>query len=178
MELKRHLAASHHKHVHRATISRTLRRRGFAQKQVCPIYPCTKLNSGAYFNLQIQRPAREQDEEDRARFQMIVGEHYSPELLVFGDETHLNRFVTRRRFGWAPIGLRARRRDFFVRGKRCVFFLSRFLCNADVYQSFDPTGNLSGWCTSPGGSAQVVHCRHISAVCRRLARPHEPLSAA
>lgn len=54
---------------------------------------------------------------------MIIGEHYSPELLVFADETHLNRFVTRRRFGWARIGLRARRRDFFVRGKRFVIHL-------------------------------------------------------
>lgn len=47
---------------------------------------------------------------------MIIGAHYTPEQLVFADESHFNRITLRRNYAWAPIGQRARRRDFFIRG--------------------------------------------------------------
>ncbi|OJT10703.1 hypothetical protein TRAPUB_12796 [Trametes pubescens] len=81
------------------TIWRTLKRRGFSRKMVT-------------------RPAVERNERDRMAYKMLIGEHFQPHHLVFADETHFNRITLRRRFGWAPLGHRARRRDFFVRGKR------------------------------------------------------------
>ncbi len=71
-------------------------------------------------NCQITRPAIE-NEEDRTAYKIIVGEHYRPHQLVFADETHFNRLMLRRRWGWAPIGERARRRDVFIRGTRYAF---------------------------------------------------------
>ena len=49
---------------------------------------------------------------------MLVGEHFMQEQLVFADESHFNRLTLRRNYAWAPWGDRARRWDFFVRGKR------------------------------------------------------------
>ena len=66
----------------------------------------------------ITRPARERDEEQRAQFQADIGENYPPETLVFLDESACNRMTGRRSMGWAPIGKRARRHDYFVRGQR------------------------------------------------------------
>lgn len=66
------------------------------------------------------RPAIEQDERDRAEFKMLVGEHFQPHHLVFADESHFNRMSLRRNYAWSPRGDRARRRNFFVRGKRYV----------------------------------------------------------
>ncbi len=71
-------------------------------------------------SFQVTRPAIERNEEDRVAYKMLVGEHFEAHHLVFADETHLNRVTLRRRYGWAPIGDRARRRDFFIRGKRYV----------------------------------------------------------
>jgi len=67
---------------------------------------------------QVTRPAVERDENDRIAYKMLVGEHFLPEHLVFADECHFNRLSFRRDFAWAPRGNRARRRDFFIRGKR------------------------------------------------------------
>lgn len=64
------------------------------------------------------RPARERNEDDRARYRMIVGAHYTPRQLVFLDESHCNRHTSQRPYAWAPVGDRARRRDFFVRGQK------------------------------------------------------------
>ena len=63
-------------------------------------------------------PAMEQNEDDRAQYQLIIGSHYEAEQLVFVDESAFNRRVSCRPFAWAPIGSWARRRDFFIRGKR------------------------------------------------------------
>ncbi|KAG1742268.1 uncharacterized protein EDB91DRAFT_1002853, partial [Suillus paluster] len=52
-------------------ISRTIRRQGFTRKKVT-------------------RPAIEHDENDRAAYKMLVGEHFQPEHLVFADESHFN----------------------------------------------------------------------------------------
>lgn len=49
---------------------------------------------------------------------MHVGEHYQANQLVFVDESATNRYTTMRKKGWAPVGQRARRRDFFVRGQK------------------------------------------------------------
>ena len=65
---------------------------------------------------QVTRPAIEQDERDRTKFKMLVGEHFKPEHLAFADESHFNRLSYRRSYAWAPQGNHARRRDFFVRG--------------------------------------------------------------
>jgi hypothetical protein len=67
---------------------------------------------------QVTRSAIERDERDRAQFKMLVGEHFQPEHLVFADESHFNRHSLRRDYAWSPRGSRARRRDFFIRGKR------------------------------------------------------------
>jgi hypothetical protein len=68
----------------------------------------------------VARPAIEQNENDRAAYQLRIGIHYEPEQLVFVDKSAFDRRVSRRPYGWAPTGNRARRRDFFIRGKRCT----------------------------------------------------------
>ena len=40
---------------------------------------------------QITRLAVERNEDDRAKYKMIVGEHFRPGHLVFADESHFNR---------------------------------------------------------------------------------------
>lgn len=64
------------------------------------------------------RPAVERDETDRAEYQLVIGTYYEPEQLVFVDESAFDRRTIGRAYGWAPIGTRGRRRDFFIRGKR------------------------------------------------------------
>lgn len=68
--------------------------------------------------MKITRPARERDEEQRTLYQANIGENYPPETLVFLDESACNRMTGQRSKGWAPIGKRARRHDYFVRGQR------------------------------------------------------------
>ena len=60
--------------------------------------------------------AGERVEESRARYQIEVAENYHPEQLVFINECAVNRLTTRRPRGWALVGCRSCRRDFFVRG--------------------------------------------------------------
>ncbi|TFK70777.1 hypothetical protein BDN72DRAFT_746879, partial [Pluteus cervinus] len=57
--------------VSTATISRTLERRGFTSKK-------------------ISRTAVERDEDDRAAYKLLIGEHFRPDQLVFIDESHVN----------------------------------------------------------------------------------------
>ena len=80
------------------------------QRICCILYPC----------LQLQKPAAEHNEEARAAFRMHMGENYWTDQLVFVDETGVNRNTSARRYGWAPCGDRARRRDFFIRGTKFV----------------------------------------------------------
>jgi len=98
-ELKSALSQSRGVEVDESTITRSLHRRGYTRKK-------------------IQRIAVERSEEARAEYQLIIGQLYSPETLVFLDESACNRHTARRTHGWAPIGDRARRHDYFVRGKR------------------------------------------------------------
>ncbi|KAK6971351.1 hypothetical protein R3P38DRAFT_3242555 [Favolaschia claudopus] len=75
-----------------------------------------------YVRVHISRTALEAEENKRLGFQCEVGQH-PPRRLVFLDEAACNRHTTRRQMAWAPIGMRARRHDFFVRGIRYVFLL-------------------------------------------------------
>jgi hypothetical protein len=58
-----------------------------------------------------------------------VGWKYTPEQMVFVDESACNRKVTYRDRAWALRGRRAVRNAFFVRGQRCVVltFAAKFL---------------------------------------------------
>ena len=67
-------------------------------------------------------------EESRTKYQIEVAQNYHPEQLVFVDECAVNRLTTRRPRGWAPIGCRSRRRDFFIRGTRYFPHFSSYLC--------------------------------------------------
>lgn len=71
-------------------------------------------------SFQLTRTAEEADPVAQAAYQMLIGDLYQPEQLVFVDESACNRHVVRRTMGWALIGDRARRHVFFVRGTRCV----------------------------------------------------------
>ena len=63
--------------------------------------------------------ATERNEAVRLEFRETYAMNFTPQQLVFVDETHTNRITPRRRYGWAPTGERSRRRDCLVRGKRC-----------------------------------------------------------
>lgn len=67
---------------------------------------------------QVTCSAIQRNEDDRAQYKYIIGQHYRPEQLVFTDESSLNQLTTRHSYAWSYIGNRARRRDFFIRGRR------------------------------------------------------------
>ena len=67
---------------------------------------------------QVSAPAIERNEERRANFQIHMAENYIAEQLVFVDESGCNRITTKRTHAWAPLGWRARWRDYFVRGQK------------------------------------------------------------
>ncbi|KAJ2932941.1 hypothetical protein H1R20_g4170, partial [Candolleomyces eurysporus] len=98
-ELQEQLEDSFDIRVSEWIISETLRRRGFTRKQV-------------------SRAALERNEELREEYQILIAENYRPEQLVFVDESACNRNTTKRKFAWSPIGTRARRHDYFIRGQR------------------------------------------------------------
>ncbi|RXW12687.1 hypothetical protein EST38_g13170 [Candolleomyces aberdarensis] len=98
-ELQEQLEDAYGISVSEYTITTSLKRAGFSRKKMT-------------------RPALERNEELRAQYQAFVGENYTPEQLVFVDESACNRNTTKRAYGWSPDGTRARRRDYFVRGQR------------------------------------------------------------
>lgn len=98
-ELRQRLEVERGMIVHESTISRSLRRAGYSMKKVSV-------------------SALEQNEDIRCQYLLTVGLGFSAEQLVFVDESACNRVTTRRRCAWAPIGNRARRHDYFVRGNR------------------------------------------------------------
>jgi len=79
--------------------------------------------------MNITRPARERNEELRLQYQADIGENYPPETLVFLDEAACNRLTSNRLKAWGPIGGRAQRHDFFVRGQK---YLSTDYVNSTV----------------------------------------------
>ena len=46
---------------------------------------------------------------------------YSPDQLVFSDESAYDRRILSRRYGWNLSGRRARKATFFIRGQRFTF---------------------------------------------------------
>ena len=60
----------------------------------------------------------ERSEELCCEYLLRVGLGFLVEQLVFVDESACNRITARRSRAWSPIGNRARRNDYFVRGKR------------------------------------------------------------
>jgi len=85
-------------YVSLGTISRTLQKRGLTRKK-------------------LTIPAREQDEQLRGEYLARI-QQYHPRQLVFVDKSSCDRRTSRRAYGWAPLGTRSRRREFFVRGAR------------------------------------------------------------
>ena len=62
----------------------------------------------------------ERNEVQRAEYRLLIGANYTPEQLVFIDESACDRRTYLRKRAWALEGLRACRKQFFGRGKRCV----------------------------------------------------------
>lgn len=123
-------------HASKTTIRRTLQRRGFRRKMVRTSRPSPLIvHHHTSHRSKITRPALERNEHRRAVYKVLVGEQYQPQQLVFVDESHFNRMSLRRRWGWAPCGRRARRRDFFIRGIR--FVLSRSVLPSAYNVSLD-----------------------------------------
>ncbi|KAJ8461838.1 hypothetical protein ONZ45_g18152 [Pleurotus djamor] len=98
-EIRHALSTALNVDVSRQSISRSLYRRGWTRKAVTRI-------------------GRERNEEIRAQYHAQIAAEYPPETHVYLDESHCNRHTTNRKQAWAPIGTRARRHDFFVRGTR------------------------------------------------------------
>jgi hypothetical protein len=75
---------------------------------------------------------------------MLHMRQYTPEQLVFADESGYNRFTSRRPYGWAFEGDRARRRDFFIRG---IKYVTREFVDDDlvwfVRHSYDHLNRIS-----------------------------------
>jgi hypothetical protein len=59
----------------------------------------------------------ERDEEDRAAYMYHMSSEYTPEQLVFVDESSCDRRIARG-YGRAVAGQRVTRKTVFVRGKR------------------------------------------------------------
>ncbi len=64
----------------------------------------------------------------RAEYRLRIGENYTPEQLVFVDESACDRRTYLRNQAWALEGLRACRKQYFARGKRfVVLYITHFL---------------------------------------------------
>jgi transposase len=100
-ELKEDLEINRGVSVNKSTVYRTLIRHGFTLKR-----------SGLV--------AKEHVEEDRVRYMVEIAQNFHPDQLVFVDKSAMNWLTMRRPRGWSPVGCRSHRRDFFVRGTRCV----------------------------------------------------------
>ena len=89
--------------------------------------------------------ALEQNEDARNEYLLTVGLGFSAEQLVFVDESACNRITTHRQCAWSPIGNRARRHDYFVRGKRqASFMLHSMLYSFISRYSILPAMSLDG----------------------------------
>jgi len=62
--------------------------------------------------------AAERCEHARGEFCERIGRLYTPEQLVFIDESSKDERTLVRRYGWAPYNRRAKRKAVFIRGKR------------------------------------------------------------
>ena len=64
----------------------------------------------------MSRVTAEQSAEKRLKYVARIGK-YSPEQLVFVDESSVDRRTTYRGRAWSIRGTRAQRKAFFVRGR-------------------------------------------------------------
>ena len=85
--------------VSKPTIWRTLHRAGYSRKKASV-------------------SALEQNEDACCQYLLTVGSGFSAKQLVFVDESACNRITARRPYAWSPIGNRAKRHNYFIRGKR------------------------------------------------------------
>jgi len=106
------------------TVLRTLLRRGLTRKKVRG-HLLVFLVARSYYPIQwkLSREAVERNENVRDAYHAFVGLNYRADQLVFVDESACNRHTTKRLLGWATLGNRAQRRDFFIRGQRCVSYV-------------------------------------------------------
>jgi hypothetical protein len=63
------------------------------------------------------KPAKERNERERSDFFIHISQ-YTPDQLVFLDESAYDKRALSRRFGWSIKGARPVQPAFFVRGKR------------------------------------------------------------
>jgi hypothetical protein len=76
-----------------------------------------------------------------------IGLNYTPEQLVFVDESAADRRIGRNH-GWAPRGQKAVRKAFFVRGQWYVHRIFLFRLFALIFitlQLFYIAGNIIRW---------------------------------
>ncbi|KAF7969177.1 hypothetical protein HWV62_28003 [Athelia sp. TMB] len=62
----------------------------------------------------------ERSESKRLQYMYHMGSRYEPNQLVFVDESSFDRHTTYRGYAWALKGQRAKRKCFYVRGKRYI----------------------------------------------------------
>lgn len=99
---------------------RALKRSGFSMKQVSRL---DGLFTAPSHPLQLTKAAIERSAIKQAEYTAKIGWRYSPEQLVFLDESACNRKTTYRNRAWAIQGRRAMRKAFFVRGIRLASVL-------------------------------------------------------
>lgn len=66
----------------------------------------------------MQKEAQERNEIIRAHYLGIIGEHYTPNQLIFIDESAKDERSLSRLYGYSPRNTRACKKVVFVRGKR------------------------------------------------------------
>lgn len=99
------------------TVWRALKRSGYSMKKVCLI---TFMEDIYLQKTKLTKTAIERSAAKRAAYMTKVGWNYTPEQLVFVDESACNRKMAYRERAWAIRGRRAVRKAFFVRGRRYV----------------------------------------------------------
>ena len=94
-------------------------------------------------HLQVSCPAIKRNKGKHTEYQIKVAKEYLPEQLVFVNESACNRNTTKREYAWAPINGRARRHDYFVRGKRYVYHQIVGLQQLNFVQLFYPSRSFT-----------------------------------
>lgn len=102
-----------------ATICRTLRRLGVTSKKVSSSLINSTSLTKSFRDSKLSKVAQERCKHARRDFTIAIGDE-PPERLVTADEAAVNILTSYRENGWAPRGLRARKRAKFVRGTRYV----------------------------------------------------------
>ena len=66
----------------------------------------------------MQKEAYERNETMRSHYLGVIGEHYTPNQLIFIDESAKDERSLSRLYGYSPRGIRACKKVVFIRGKR------------------------------------------------------------